>query len=135
MSADFSKFFQAMIEQSQEMAKAMNPALEQFQFPDYTAMMPTMPKEAMEMAFGKTFNPGGLDAKTRLFVTLGGLVAQGSQLEPQIRLTVRHALEAGATAQEIAEVIGQMSVFGGVPAMTKAMELAQAVIAETQEGK
>ncbi len=133
--SDFTKLFETMMAQSQEMAKAMNPALEQFQFPDLAAMMPTMPKDAMEMAFGKTFNPGGLDAKTRLFVTLGGLVAQGAQLEPQIKLTVRHAIEAGATPQEIAEVIGQMSVFGGVPAMTKAMELAQAVIAETEEGK
>ncbi len=132
---DFAKLFQQMMEQSQEMAKAMNPALEKFQFPDFSAMMPTMPKEAMEMSFGKTFNPGGLDAKTRLFVTLGALVAQGAQLEQQIRLTVRHAIEAGATPQEIAEVIGQMSVFGGVPAMTKAMQIAQSAIAETEEGK
>ncbi|MFV0333095.1 MAG: carboxymuconolactone decarboxylase family protein [Tropicimonas sp.] len=132
---DFSKVFQTMIEQSQEMARAMNPALEQFRFPDFGALMPTMPKEAMEMSFGNTFNPGGLDAKTRLFVTLAALVAQGAQFEQQITLTVRHALEAGASAQEIAEVIGQMSVFGGVPAMTKAMHLAQAVIAGTEEGK
>ncbi|PRY21521.1 4-carboxymuconolactone decarboxylase [Aliiruegeria haliotis] len=131
---DFAKIFQNMIEQSQEMAKAMNPALEQFQMPDFATMVPTMPKEFMEMSFGKTFNPGGLDAKTRLFVTLGALVAQGAQLDEQIKVTVRHALEAGATPQEIAEVIGQMSVFGGVPAMTKAMQLAQGVIAETEEG-
>ena len=135
MTADFTKFFQTMIEQSQEMAKAMNPALEKFQFPDFTAMIPTMPKEAMEATFGKTFNPGGLDAKTRLFVTLGALVAQGAQFDQQIKVTVRHALEAGATPQEIAEVIGQMSVFGGVPAMTKAMQLAQGVISDQEEGK
>ncbi|MFD0978522.1 carboxymuconolactone decarboxylase family protein [Tropicimonas aquimaris] len=131
---DFTKLFQSMIEQSQEMAKALNPALEQFQVPDFAGMMPTMPKEFMEMTFGKTFNPGGLDAKTRLFVTLGAMVAQGSQVDQQIKMTVRHALEAGATPQEIAEVIGQMSVFGGVPAMTKAMQLAQGVIAEQGEG-
>ncbi|SNS80808.1 carboxymuconolactone decarboxylase family protein [Tropicimonas sediminicola] len=131
---DFTKLFQSMIEQSQEMAKALNPALEQFQVPDFAGMMPTMPKEFMEMTFGKTFNPGGLDAKTRLFVTLGAMVAQGAQVDQQIKMTVRHALEAGATPQEIAEVIGQMSVFGGVPAMTKAMQLAQGVIAEQGEG-
>ena len=131
---DFAKLFQTMIAQSQEMARAMNPALEQFQMPDFSAFMPTMSKDAMEMTFGKTFNPGGLDAKTRLFVTLGALVAQGAQIDQQIKVTVRHALEAGATPQEIAEVIGQMSVFGGVPAMTKAMQLAQGVIAEQGEG-
>ncbi|MFV0358723.1 carboxymuconolactone decarboxylase family protein [Tropicimonas sp.] len=133
---DFTRIFQVMLEQSQEMARAMNPALEKFQMPDFTTLMPTMPRDAMEMTFGKTFNPGGLDAKTRLFVTLGALVAQGSQIDQQIRLTVRHALEAGATPQEIAEVIGQMSVFGGVPAMTKAMQLAQAeIVAAQEEGK
>lgn len=37
---------------------------------------------------------------------------------------MRHAREAGATKQEIAETIAQAGMFGGVPAMTKAMELA-----------
>ncbi len=52
--------------------------------------------------------------------------------EPQLRLTIRHALEAGATKREIAEVIWQMSMFGGVPAMQKALEIAQSVFAETR---
>jgi len=42
-------------------------------------------------------------------------------------LTVRHALEVGATKQEIAETIAMMGSFGGLPAMTKAMELATEV--------
>jgi 4-carboxymuconolactone decarboxylase len=41
-----------------------------------------------------------------------------------VRLTVRHAREAGASKQEIAEAIALAGLFGGVPAMTKAMELA-----------
>ena len=36
-----------------------------------------------------------------------------------------------AAAREIAEVIWQMSMFGGVPAMQKALEIAQSVFAET----
>jgi 4-carboxymuconolactone decarboxylase len=43
---------------------------------------------------------------------------------------VRHAREAGATKQEIAEAIAVMGVFAGVPAMTKAMELASSVMDE-----
>ena len=50
------------------------------------------------------------------------------QAEAQVRLTVRHAVEAGATKQEIAETIAQAAMFGGVPAMTKAMELATDVL-------
>jgi 4-carboxymuconolactone decarboxylase len=46
---------------------------------------------------------------------------------------VRNALAAGATAREIAEVIWQMSMFGGLPATQKALEIAQAVFTETEE--
>ena len=44
-------------------------------------------------------------------------------------------LAAGATQREIAETIWQMSMFGGLPAMQKALELAQAVFAEEESGK
>jgi 4-carboxymuconolactone decarboxylase len=124
--------FEALMAQSMELAKAFNPALEHFQMGRLDQMFPTMPKDMMEMMFGNTFNVGGLDAKTRLFVVLGALIAQGAQAEPQIKLTVRHALEAGATEKELAEVVAQMSVFAGVPAMMKAMELVRATIAETE---
>ncbi len=125
--------FAAMIAQSQEWAKAVNPALETFTPKGFEALWPTMPKEMMETFWGKTFNPDGLDAKTKLLLTLGGLTVLGAQAEAQIRVTVRHAIEAGATKQEIAETIGLMSMFGGVPAMTKAMELARDVMDDDQE--
>ena len=48
-------------------------------------------------------------------------------------MTVRHALEAGATKQEIAETIALVGVFGGIPAMTKAMELASSVMDDEPE--
>ena len=53
--------------------------------------------------------------------------------EPQLRLTIRNGLAAGATNREVAEVIWQMSMFGGMPAMQKALEIAQSVFAENQE--
>ncbi|MEM9901545.1 MAG: carboxymuconolactone decarboxylase family protein [Pseudomonadota bacterium] len=133
MTPDFTKVFQQMMDQSTQMAKAWNPALETFQPPALDEWFPTMPKEALEMTMGRTFNPEGLDAKTRLLVTLAALTVLGAQAQDQIRITVRHALEAGATPQEVAETIGQMAVFGGVPAMTKAMQLAQKVIVERAE--
>jgi 4-carboxymuconolactone decarboxylase len=48
-------------------------------------------------------------------------------------MTVRHALEAGATHEEIAETIAQMSMFAGIPAMTRAMEIARSVMDETKD--
>jgi 4-carboxymuconolactone decarboxylase len=133
MTDEFSKMFKAMVEQGQEMARAFNPALETFSVKGFETMFPTMSKDMMEMWFGKTFNREGLDAKTRLLVTIAALTVLGAHAEPQLRLAIRHALEAGATKREIAEVIYQMSMFGGVPAMTKALEIAQSVFAETGE--
>ena len=120
--------FDTMMAAGQEWAKALNPALATFMPKGFEDMLPTMPKDVMETMMGKTLNPEGLDAKTRLLLTLGALTVLGAQAEPQIKLTVRHALEAGASKQEIAEAIAVMGVFGGVPAMTKAMELASSVM-------
>ncbi len=120
--------FDAMIAMGQEWAKAINPALESFTPKGFEALWPTMPKEVMESFFGKTFNPEGLDAKTKMLLTLGGLTILGAQAEAQLRMTVRHAIEAGASKQEVAETIALMGMFGGLPAMTKAMELAREVM-------
>lgn len=117
--------FEAMMAQAQEMAKAFNPSLESFSPKEFEKLWPTMPKEAMELWFGNKVNPEGLDAKTRLLLTLAGLTMQGAQNETAVRQTVRHAVEAGARKQEIVETIGQMSVFAGIPAMSRALDLAR----------
>ena len=125
--------FEMLMNQAQEMAKAMNPALESFSPKGFEKLWPTMPKEFMEMSFGKGASKEGLDAKTRLLLTLAGLTMLGAQSDTQIRLTVRHALEAGATKEEIAETIAQMSMFAGIPSMTRAMEFAREVMDESEE--
>ncbi|WP_210527817.1 carboxymuconolactone decarboxylase family protein [Rubellimicrobium arenae] len=122
--------FASMMKMGQDWARAINPALESFTPKGFEALLPTMPKNVLEMFMGKTLNPDGLDARTRLLITLAGLTIQGAQAEPQVRLTVRHAREAGASKQEIAETIALAGLFGGVPAMTKAMELATEAMKE-----
>ncbi|MBI1418487.1 MAG: carboxymuconolactone decarboxylase family protein [Limimaricola sp.] len=126
-------FFAAMTRMGQDWAKALNPALGALTPKGFEALWPTMPKEMMEQFFGKGLNPQGLDAKTRLLLTLAGLTVLGAQAEAQIRLTVRHLTEAGATRQEIAETIAQMGMFGGIPAMTRAMTLATEVLDEEND--
>ena len=127
MSDAFTKLFQQMMQSGQEMARAFNPALETFDPRALEKMIPTMPADMLEMWFGRTFNRDGLDAKTRLLVTIAALTVQGAHAEPQLRLTIRHAIEAGATAREVAEVIYQMGMFGGLPSMNRALEIAQSV--------
>ena len=131
MSQDFTKMFAARMAQGADMAKAFAPSFEGIDLKAFEKLFPAMPKEMLDALFGKTFNPEGLDARTRFLVTIAALTVQGPVGEPQLRLTIKNALAAGATSREVAEVIWQMSMFGGVPAMQKALEIAQSVFAET----
>jgi 4-carboxymuconolactone decarboxylase len=124
--------FEAMMKQAQEMSKGF-PAIDGFTPKGFEVMMGTLPKDMMEMMFGSTLNEGGLDAWTRLLLTLAGLTMQGAQNDTIMRQTVRHALGAGATKQHIIETIGQMSVFAGIPAMTRALDVARSVL-DDKEG-
>ncbi|RNF35717.1 carboxymuconolactone decarboxylase family protein [Paracoccus methylarcula] len=133
MTDAFNKMFQQMLQSGQEMARSFNPALEHVDSKAFEKLIPTMPSDMLEMWFGKTFNRDGLDARTRLLVTIAALTVQGAHAEPQLRLTIRHAIEAGATPREIAEVIYQMGMFGGIPAMQKALEIAQGVFTESDK--
>ena len=130
----FENPFAAMMAQAQEMAKAF-PAMEAFTPKGFEKLMGTMPKDMMEMMFGTTLNEGGLDARTRMLLTIAGLTMQGAQNDMAFRQSVRHAVEAGATQQHIVETIGQMSMFAGLPAMTRALQLAQEVLDEGKEAE
>ena len=123
--------FASMLAQGQEMAKAFMPGFEGVDVKAFEKLFPAMPKEVLEAWFGKTFNPEGLDARTRFLVAVAAQTVLGPVGEPQLKPTIRNALAAGATKREVAEVIWQMSMFGGMPAMQKALEIAQSVFAET----
>jgi 4-carboxymuconolactone decarboxylase len=126
--SDDNNPFDDMVNAAQKMAQALNPSLASLSSKEFEAFIPQMPKELMELTFGNASNKDGLSAKSRLLLTLAGLTMQGVQAEAPLRLTVRSLLEAGAQKQEIREAIAMMSVFAGVPAMTRAMEVAQQVL-------
>jgi len=125
--------FELMMEQTQAMMKSF-PQMESFATPEgFEKMWGTMPKDVMEMMFGNTLNEGGLDARTKLFLTLSGLTMQGAQNDMAVRQTVRHLLAAEASDQQIYEAISMMSLFAGLPASTRAMELAKSVLDDKEE--
>jgi 4-carboxymuconolactone decarboxylase len=130
---DFKKLFEEMTAQGQKMAEAFNPALKDFEMPNLDKLFPTLSAEQLEMLWGTKMNPEGLDAKTRLLVVRAGQTVLGAQAEAPFKATVRNALSAGATKQQIGETIYQMSMLGGLPAMSKALGLVTEVFAEQQE--
>ncbi len=132
--SEFARLFEQMMAQGQDMVRAFEPAMEKLRAQGLEKMMPTMPREMMDMFWGNAVNKGGLDARTRLLAMLAGMTVQGAPVAPMFRATVAHALEAGASEQEIAETITQMSVLGGLPAMTRALGFARDVFAEQEGG-
>lgn len=136
MSDPFTKVFTQMIEQGQKMAAGFAPApgaAGALDMAAFAKLFPALPRDMAEAWFGKTHNPEGLDAKTRTLVVLTGLVVQGAQGEALLRPTIVQGLAAGATQREITEVILQCAAFGALPAMQKALEIAQSVFTDTEE--
>ena len=132
----FADMMAKMQDQMQDMAKSMPksmPGLEAFSPAAFEAMMGTMPKDMMEAMFGNKLDEGALDARTKLLLTLAGLTMQGAQNDVAVRQTVRHAQAAGATTQHITETIGMMAMFAGLPAVTRATELAKQVTADNKD--
>lgn len=77
--------------------------------------------ERMVMSFVMTdlYGRDGLDLKTRLLCTIAALTVLGRQT--QLAVHVDRAVGAGATREEIREVILQMAGFGGFPATWDAL--------------
>ena len=77
-------------------------------------------------AWGDVWQREGLDRKTRSLVTVAMLTALGKQHE--LKGQVRGALNNGATAKEIQEVLLHETIYCGVPAAVDAFRTAAEVI-------
>jgi alkylhydroperoxidase/carboxymuconolactone decarboxylase family protein YurZ len=66
------------------------------------------------------YNRGKLDDKTRILVILGECCVLGAEM--QIANHIRSAMRAGASQEEVLEVILQSAVYAGMPRMVVAMK-------------
>lgn len=80
-------------------------------------------------AWGTVWQRPGLDLKTRSLVTIAMLTALGKQKE--LAGHVRGALNNGATASEIQEVLLHATIYCGVPSAVDAFRTAAEVIQPT----
>jgi 4-carboxymuconolactone decarboxylase len=74
---------------------------------------PALPHYLMEFQFGEIMSRPGLDLRTRLLCALATLLA--NQSEFTIEEVIRGALNAGASKEEIVQVIIQTGCFSGFP--------------------
>lgn len=77
-------------------------------------------------AWGDVWQREGLDRKTRSLITVAMLSALGKQHE--LKGHVRGAINNGATAQEIQEVLLHAAVYCGVPTAVEAFRSAAEVV-------
>ncbi len=108
----------------------MNPELEGVLSDRYDQIVPDMAESLVEWAYGRHYARDGLDIKTRQLCTIAALTAMGGQTAPQLKINIAHTLAAGASKREIAEVIWQMSLYGGMPAAINGLNAAAEVFAE-----
>lgn len=105
----------------------MAPELEEVLAERYDGLVPGMAESVMEWAYGRHYTRGVVDAKTRQLCTVAALTAMGGWTAPQLKINIENTLAAGASPQEIAEVIWQMSVYGGMPAAINGLNAAREV--------
>ncbi len=105
-------------------AEATNPGIEDTLRDRYDDLLPGFAQSMIDVAYGQYYTREGLDDKTRYLATVAALTALGGQTAPQLRVHIRNALRSGASQREVAEVINQMALYGGFPAMINALNTA-----------
>ncbi|SPF80539.1 carboxymuconolactone decarboxylase family protein [Pseudoprimorskyibacter insulae] len=106
------------------LSEQVNPGMEDVLRDRYDTLVPGLSKTVVDVAYGQFYARGGVDEKTRLLATIAALTALGGQTRPQLKVNIASARAVGATRQEISEIIFQMTLYGGFPAMINALNAA-----------
>jgi len=111
------------------LSEQVNPGMEHALQERYDALVPGLARTVVDVAYGQFYARGTVDEKTRLLATVAALTALGAQTAPQLKVNIASARAVGASREEIAEIIFQMTLYGGFPAMINAMNAALDVFA------
>ena len=94
----------------------------------FRELHPEFERWVMAFVMGDVYAREGLDLKTRLLCTVAALTVLGRQ--EQLRIHIERSLGAGASQEELEEVILQMCAFGGFPATWDALVTAREAFGE-----
>ena len=95
-------------------------------FDNMTPFTEPIQQHITRKAWGDVWQRGVLDLKTRSLLTVAMLAALGKQHE--LKGHVRGALNNGATAQELQEVLLHAAVYCGLPTAVEAFRTAASVV-------
>jgi 4-carboxymuconolactone decarboxylase len=114
------------------LSERVNPGMEDALRARYDVLVPGLAHTVVDVAYGQFYARGTVDEKTRLLATVAALTALGAQTAPQLKVNIASARAVGASREEICEIIFQMTLYGGFPAMINAMNAALDVF-ETED--
>ena len=112
------------LDAGRKLSEEIMPGLEAALAAKYDALLPGFSEWQISTVYGGVYAREGLDMRTRQIATVAALAVLGKQTEPQLKIHVKAARKLGVSQREIAEVIQQMSLYGGFPAMINAMNAA-----------
>ncbi|MBB3993733.1 4-carboxymuconolactone decarboxylase [Sulfitobacter undariae] len=121
-------------ERGKVLSEQVNPGMEDALRARYDAVVPGMGRTIVDVAYGQFYSRGVVDEKTRLLATVAALTAMGSQTRPQLKVNINSARAVGASREEICEIIFQMALYGGLPAMINGLNAALEVF-EAEDAK
>ncbi len=104
-----------------QLADDLNPGVRDVLEKRYGHLLPGMADTVVDMAYDGFYARPGLDLKSRYIATIAALAAMGAQTAPQLRINIQAGLKVGLSETEIAEVIWQMALYGGLPAAINAL--------------
>ena len=90
-------------------------------------LAPDVGRYIIEFAFGDIYAREGLSLRDRELATIASLCTQGA-CEPQLKVHIRGALNAGMTAEQIIETFIQLIPYVGFPRVLNAINIAREVM-------
>lgn len=120
-------------ELGRKLSEQLNPGMEDALEKRYGHLVPGLSESVVDFAYGRQYARPGLNLKQRYIATIAALTALGGQTKPQLKVNIAGGLKAGLSETEIAEVIWQMSLYGGFPAAINGLNCAIEVFNESTD--
>ncbi|WP_323770200.1 carboxymuconolactone decarboxylase family protein [Antarctobacter sp.] len=120
------------LETGRKLVEQLNPGMEEALQQRYGHLVPGMAQSIVDYAYGQQYARPGLPLRDRYIATIAALTALGGQTAPQLAVNIAGGRKAGLSREEIAEVIWQMSLYGGFPAAINALNTALTVFEQEE---
>ena len=110
-----------------ETAERLNPGMETTLHARYGHLVPGLAEGVVDWAYGRHYGDPALPLRERYVATVAALTVQGTI--PQLKVNIGGARHAGLSREEIAAVIWQMALYGGLPSAINGLNAAMEVFA------